>query len=84
MSRRPAKHCPNKAKLNVTKRHQQQCNKILDEFVIFINNPWSADPTMQIQLENASKGPVNCHPVSLLVNGQNAILSIFCCIHCYI
>ena len=77
MSRRPAKHCPNKAKLNVSKRHQQQCNKMLSAFMQFINNPWSADPTTHAQLQSASNGPVSCDPVSLLINGQNAILSIF-------
>ena len=77
MSRRPSRHATNKAKLTVSNGHKSQCERILREFVEFIKEPWAADAVIMDRMQSASNGPVDCDPVTLLVNGGAALLSIF-------
>ena len=43
MSRRPSRQSANKAKLAVSKKHDEQCRRIFRAFVQFCDNPWAAD-----------------------------------------
>ena len=54
MSRRPSKHAPNKAKLTVSKQHDNQCKRLLDAFCEFIDEPWAQDQSILAQLQSAS------------------------------
>ena len=76
MSRRPSRHCANKAKLVVSQQHDNQCNKLFNRFLQFCNEPWSPDEFRLGQLRSCADGPISTHPTSLLIN-NTPVLSVF-------
>ena len=76
MSRRPSRHAANKAKLAVSKKHDDQCKRIFNAFVDFCDEPWASDDITLAQLKSARTGPVFCYPTDLLLTNPS-LLSIF-------